>query len=163
VVGAAPTVGVSGGRNGFDAAFDGLYTAAFAVSVAMVGDAVLAEELTVEALARVCAEWRRVVRRGQPERHAFRIVCELAIDAVARREPIGAFEASAAGLQHDEALALQALPRRRREVVALGFYADLRDHEIAELLGVTLATVLAEQREARRELGAMLGVPVPRR
>src|SRR5262249_3110269 len=95
-----------------------------------------------------------------------RHVVQLSIDAVARREPLEittAAPASPAGgslLQHDEARALKSLPRRRREVVGLWFFAQMGKRDIATLLHVKPKIVDAELALARESLAAALGVDV---
>jgi DNA-directed RNA polymerase specialized sigma24 family protein len=146
----------------FDAAFDALYEPTARLATALVGDEVLGEEITVEALAHVSAEWRRIQRRGADAEHCAALVATtLAIDAVARREPIDGLaepDASDLRLRHDEAIALRALSRRRREIVALSFYAGLEVADIAALLRMPEKKVAPELRAARDELSVALGV-----
>jgi DNA-directed RNA polymerase specialized sigma24 family protein len=147
---------------GFDAAFDALYEPTERLATALVGDAVLGDEITIEALAHVCVEWRRIQRRKPDATHcAALVVTTVAIDAVARREPIEGIaepDASDLRLRHDEAIALRALSRRRREIVALSFYAQLSVDDIAALLRMPPKKVAPELRAARDELSVALGV-----
>lgn len=149
----------------FDRQFDGLLTRAWTLADAIVGDPILADEIATEALARVCADWKRVATR-RPDAVLARHVVQLSIDAVARREPLdlvaglGAAAPDGPMLQHDEARALKALPRRRREVVGLWFFAQMGKRDIAALLHVKPKIVDAELNLARQALAASLGVDV---
>jgi DNA-directed RNA polymerase specialized sigma24 family protein len=153
----------------FDEAFDDLLARAYSLALAMVGDALLAEELTVEALARTRVDWSRVVRRGRADGYVARQITLLAIDAVARREPVLPIDTPPAAdrdesddgyeraerasdairLRHDEARALRALPRRRREIVALWCFAGCTKPDVAEMLGITTLVVDTELELAR--------------
>lgn len=149
---------------GFDATFDGLLARAWTLAEKIVGDPILADDLATEALARLCADWKRAGAH-RPDAVLARHVVQLAIGAVARREPLGITTAGAPLgseplLRHDEARALAALPRRRREVVGLWFFAQLGKRDIATLLHVKPKTVDAELARARASLRAALGVDV---
>ena len=54
------------------------------------------------------------------------------------------------------AAALQRLERREREAIALRFGGDLRNAEIAELLGVSVANAQQILSRALRRLGRIL-------
>ena len=53
--------------------------------------------------------------------------------------------------------ALRALPVRQREVLALRFYFDLPDQEIADALGISKSTVRSTAHRGVRALGRTLG------
>ena len=53
--------------------------------------------------------------------------------------------------------ALRALPVRQREVLALRFYFDLPDQEIADALGISKSTVRSPAHRGVRALGRTLG------
>jgi DNA-directed RNA polymerase specialized sigma24 family protein len=150
----------------FDTVFDALLTRAWTLAEAIVGDPILAEEIAIEALARMCVDWKRVADH-RPDLVLARHVVQLSIDAVARREPLEVTTAATAVpapggalLHYDEASALKALPRRRREVVGLWFFAQLGKRDIATLLKVKPKIVDAELALAREALAESLGVDV---
>lgn len=116
----------------------------------LTGDRAVAEELVQDAFLRLhahldtadepAAYLRTTVvnlcrgdgrRRTTARRHA---------PAVARQRPL---TTAAPPLPHDVAevwLALQSLPRRRRDALVLRYYADLPTAEVARLLGARPAT-----------------------
>ncbi|MDP9863884.1 MULTISPECIES: SigE family RNA polymerase sigma factor [Streptosporangium] len=53
--------------------------------------------------------------------------------------------------------ALQRLPRRRREVLLLRFYAELSEEETAQAMGVSRGTVKSTTHRALDALGRLLG------
>lgn len=55
--------------------------------------------------------------------------------------------------------ALEALPRRQREVTVLHYYLDLDVVEVARILGVSVGAVKASLHWARRALARSLGEP----
>jgi RNA polymerase sigma-70 factor (sigma-E family) len=59
---------------------------------------------------------------------------------------------------HDRAVldAIRALPRRQRECVALRYYLDLSEAEIAVTLGITAGTVKSHTHRARQSLARTL-------
>ncbi len=149
----------------FEDAFDHLFARAYSLALAMVGEALLAEELTVETLARTRVDWTRIVRRSRPDWYVVRVVTLLAIDAVARREPVlevtadpdAADDDSGIRLHHNEATALRALPRRRREVVALWCFGGYAKPDVAAILALDPSVVEAELELARVPLQQALG------
>jgi RNA polymerase sigma-70 factor, ECF subfamily len=58
----------------------------------------------------------------------------------------------------DLRMALEALPRRQREVVVLHYYLDLPVASIGAVLGVEVGTVKTSLFRARRTLASALGV-----
>src|ERR1700686_4123873 len=64
--------------------------------------------------------------------------------------------AEAAWLQWRIHRALETLPEREREVIALAYWSDLSQSEVAEKLGIPLGTVKTRTRSALAHLGDLL-------
>lgn len=134
----------------------------------------LAEDIVQEVLARAQGRWARIVHADYPERYVKRMVTNEflswrrrraarvvplslpALDQVAGSTPDPA-------VQRDERDALlaqvAALPPRQRAVIALRYYEDMPDAEIAEILGCGRATVRSH---ASRALAALQTALAPR-
>jgi RNA polymerase sigma factor (sigma-70 family) len=54
--------------------------------------------------------------------------------------------------------ALDALPRRQRDVVVLRYLADLPEADVAEIIGCSLGTVKSNASRARAALRAVLTI-----
>ena len=124
-----------------------------AVARRIVGDPALAEDLAAEALARAYAHWPRLRRSEHAEGWLFRVVTNLAIDHVRRRPPdLRAEQVSdeieTLTLRLALVDALGRLPRRQREVVALRYFSDLSEVDVAGALGVSLGSVKTHHRRA---------------
>lgn len=52
--------------------------------------------------------------------------------------------------------AIDALPRRQREVLALKYFLDLGEHDIAEILGISRGTVASTASRALTALARLL-------
>lgn len=147
---------------------DGLLRTAYLVT----WDLGEAEDCVQEALAITARHWRRVERMASPGGYARTVTLRLALKEKARRSrrpgPLaeGAQVADArpqAALEaidtRSELLALLArLPRNQRAVLALRYYVDLSEVEIADQLGWPVGTVKSTAARAldrlRREIGA---------
>jgi RNA polymerase sigma-70 factor (sigma-E family) len=145
-----------------DAALEHLYAAHWRqlvrLGVLLVRDQGTAEEVVQDAFVAVHDRWHRlrdpdkalaylrqsvvnrsrsVLRhRGVVERHA------------ARERPLGALPGAEDAVLLTERRAavldaLQALPRRQREVLALRYYLDLSETDIADALGISRGSVKA--------------------
>ena len=145
-----------------DQALDQLYAAHWRslvrLAVLLVHDVSLAEEIVQDSFVAVHGRWRRlrdpdralaylrqtVVNRGRSalrhrgvvERHAE------------RERPVttlpGADQTVMADNRRDRVLdALRALPARQREVLALRYYSELSEAEIAEALGISRGAVVS--------------------
>lgn len=145
-------------------------TPALARSALLVaGDVHAAEDLVQETLARVAQRWSRLVRRGDPDAYAHRVLHNVAIDAWRRRErrPREVGEPLADGRDasplHDGTAdqrlllreALGRLTPRQRAVLVLRYYEDLTEVQTAAVLGCSPNTVKTQARAALARLRAL--------
>jgi RNA polymerase sigma-70 factor (sigma-E family) len=133
----------------------------------------LAEDITQEVLVRAQARWSRIGRLDAPEQYVKRMVLNEflswrrrraarliplsreSLDLVAPPVPDGA----TAWDERDAALRLIArLPRRQRAAIALRYYEDLSDEQIAEMLGCRTVTVRSHISRALATLRTALPV-----
>ena len=148
------------GRPGrsFRGEFDDLLAGAYALARELVGAPVLAEEIAVDALARLRVDWAHAVRAEATYATLTRNVVRRAIDAMATREPlptiVGVIEPPAGRIDHDIAVALRRLPRRRREIVALVELADCEPSDAARIVKQPLPVIERELRAGRAALAA---------
>lgn len=142
-------------------------------------DLASAEDLVQECLFRVARRWPRVRSMEHPTAYARRIVVNLALDDAKRRrrhdsEMHGSDRLSLPE-RHDEAAAralgmvettsellgvLGTLARRQRAVLALRYFDDLSEAQVAEILGCSVGTVKSTASRALERLRNVL-VPVP--
>jgi RNA polymerase sigma-70 factor (sigma-E family) len=126
-----------------------------------------AEDLAQHAYARAFAAWRRV-RAGDAEAYVRRCIVNANIDWWRRRtwherpsavlpEPARGPGGDAGSVIADRDLVMRALSRltdRERAVIALRFYLDLPEAQIAEELGIRLGTVKSTTARALAKLRA---------
>lgn len=119
-----------------------------------------AEELAEVTFERARAGWGTFdPARGSPRTWLLAIARNAYIDWRRRGGGKGADEAAMRGGGAPDpqlAAALQRLERREREAIALRFGGDLRNAEIAELLGVSVANAQQILSRALRRLGRIL-------
>ena len=147
-------------RWGADAALDELYAAHWRqlvrLSVLLVRDVGLAEEIVQDAFVAMHGRWGRlrepdkalaylrqtVVNRS---RSALRHRAVVTRYEAAQRMPAvqpGADEPAVAAVRRDAVLdALRRLPPRQREALALRYYLDLSEAEIADAMGISRGAV----------------------
>jgi RNA polymerase sigma-70 factor (ECF subfamily) len=124
--------------------------------VAYSGDPEIASDAVAEAFTQA-------LRRGdaliQPERWIWKVAFRVAAGALKMRslpiEPhLGSYE------MPDDALLmtglLRRLPTKQRAALVLHYYADLPNPRIAEILGVSVATVRVHLSQGRRRLRRLL-------
>lgn len=133
----------------FDLAFDELFGRAYRLAYRIVGSGPEAEDVAAEALARACSDWARVSRMEHRDAWVLRVATNLAMDHV--RGPRGKVDAVAPVEITDDPTerltlrltlvdALRTLPTRQREALALRYFGDLTDGEIAKALGISTGT-----------------------
>lgn len=131
----------------------------------------LAEDITQEVLVRAQARWARIGGLDAPERYVKRMVLNEFLSwrrrRAARQIPLsresldGLVPATADRTadwdERDAAMRLIAtLPPKQRAVIALRFYEDLSDEQIAEQLGCRTGTVRSHLSRALATLRAAL-------
>jgi RNA polymerase sigma-70 factor (ECF subfamily) len=150
--------------DGFEQAFDGLFTRAFLVARRILGDATAAEDVAAEATARAYAHWRRIGDQPWREGWIVRVASNLALDATRARARVVADAPSDQVVEDDDvavrlalAAALKRLPRRQREAVALRYLAGLSEAEVAATLRVSAGSVKTHLHRGVHTLRARLG------
>ncbi|MEN3360481.1 MAG: hypothetical protein V7637_4463 [Mycobacteriales bacterium] len=154
----------------FDDFVAGSATRLLRAAVFLVTDRHLAEDLVQIAFERTARHWRRVVRSGNPEAYARKVLVNLAIDDTRQRrrkpqvagggaqelERIGgaAPDRRFADLERRDLVerSLAALPPRQRAVLVLRYWCDLTEREIAADLGVSTGTVKSQAARALARL-----------
>jgi RNA polymerase sigma-70 factor (ECF subfamily) len=150
---------VEGIGEGFEDAFPQLFLPAFRVAVRILGDVAEAEDAAAEALARALRSWDRVGPLPYREAWVVRVASNLAIDRFRRRArtavPTEGYVADFADdvtLRVALAVALRALSRRQRQVVAMRYLAGLSEADVAGFLGISTNSV---KKHTARGLGAL--------
>jgi len=156
-----------------DAEFQEFYEANYGRIVALVaavlGDRDQAEDVAQETFMRALTRWPRIGGYELPEAWVRRVALRLAVDSGRRfRRGIRVSVKLAAQRQAAEpgpgdsiaftalGAALQRLPVREREVLALYYLADLPVEAIARERGLPLGTVKTRLAAGRRRLEAEL-------
>jgi RNA polymerase sigma-70 factor (sigma-E family) len=114
----------------------------------------LAEDITQDVLVRAQARWSRIGRLDAPEQYVKRMVLNEFLSWRRRRaahlvfvptlEGMTPHEPDRTGAVDDLDLArrlIADLPPKQRAAIALRYYEDLTDEQIAELLGCRTGTV----------------------
>jgi len=123
----------------------------------LLRDRELAHDLTQESFARMVARWRRI---EDPPSYLYRVATNLVRRAWrARATDRDVMDAVAAESTHSQPgpdadvmslkAAVDALPRRLRDVVLLHYYADLPVDAVARAVGRPAGTVKRQLSEAR--------------
>jgi RNA polymerase sigma factor (sigma-70 family) len=147
----------------FEAAFSELAVPAFRVALRILGNVTEAEDVSAEALARALRSWDRV--RDMPHRKAWvvRVASNLAVDRARRRPPQIVAPvpvpdlAEALTLRLALGAAMQALPRRQSQVIAMRYLGGLTEDEVAQSLGISPNSVKKHSQRAMAALRTRLG------
>jgi RNA polymerase sigma-70 factor (sigma-E family) len=138
--------------------------ALLAFATVLTGQRATAEDITQEVLIRAHGRWDQIAPLDRPELYVRKMVLNEFLSwrrrswrTVPAANPIPAQDpANDHAASYDEHAAMLAqiskLPGRQRAVLALRYYEDRSDAEIAELLGCAPATVRAY---ASRALAAL--------
>jgi RNA polymerase sigma-70 factor (sigma-E family) len=140
------------------------------LSVLLVHDQGVAEEVVQDCFVSMHARWSRlrdpdralaylrqsVVNRSRSHLRHQTVVRRHLARETPPRPASGADDASSVGAQRNAVLdALRRLPRRQREVIALRYYLDLSEADIAETLGISRGAVKSH---ASRGAAALRGL-----
>jgi RNA polymerase sigma factor (sigma-70 family) len=149
----------------FDQMFPELFRSGYRVAYRLLGSREDAADCAQEACARACADWPKLTRSGSPLPWVVRVSSNLAIDRWRRAQRTRARGASSIAPVFDpdpERLdlyhALDALPRRQRDVLVLRHLADMSEAAVAEVLGCSVGTVKSSAARARAALRAVLTI-----
>ena len=148
----------------FDQMFPELFRSAYRVAYRLLGSREDAADCAQEACARACADWSKLTRVGSPVPWVVRVSSNLAIDRLRRLQRTrGRSEAAVAVFDPDPERvdlyrALDALPRRQRDVLVLRHLADMSEAAVAEVLGCSIGTVKSNASRARAALRAVLTI-----
>lgn len=136
----------------------------------------LAEDITQEVLLRAQSRWSRIVQLEQPEAYVKRMVLNEFLSwrrrRAARTVPMSQDGLdAAAGPQADPAdrivetdhlvRRIASLPPKQRAVVALRYFENRTDEEIADLLGCAVGTVRSHVSRALSTLRGAIAAPRP--
>jgi RNA polymerase sigma factor (sigma-70 family) len=133
--------------------------------LATVGDRQLAEELVADAFAKAWVAWPKVRRHPAPPAWIVRTALNSGVSRWRKhRHELALADhdtAVTAPVSMDHALvaALQQLPKRQREVVALRVFLDMDTESTAEALGIAAGTVTAHLSRAVATLRLQLAPP----
>lgn len=132
-----------------------------------------AEDLAQQTLIRARRHWNKVVRATSPDAYVTRILTNTYLSsrqrARAGREVLRAVPETAASTTPSTAEStlspihgelwphLLDLPPRQRAVVVLRFYEDLAEHDVAEMLDISVGTVKSTTHKALAHLRIALG------
>jgi RNA polymerase sigma factor (sigma-70 family) len=145
----------------FEDLFRVQYPRLVAVGLAVVGSVEVARDLAQETMTRAHANWETVANFDVPEAWLRRVMNNLLVDHLRRREAErGALERLArrpgptTSVAGESRLAemLAVLPERQRLVAALTYVGDLPVVDVAAALGIAPGTVKASLWKARRTL-----------
>lgn len=160
----------AGDRAAFERLYRALAETAFLVANATLNDSAQAEEVTQEVFLEI---WRRADRfepgRGSAQRWVRTIARNRAIDRVRTAEANRARDHYAAAAEGDEPVdpeqlvmerfkyhqlmrALRLLTVEHRQVLALTYFGELPQSQVAILLGIPLGTVKSRLSAALRHL-----------
>lgn len=154
-----------------DAALEQLYAAHWRqlvrLSVLLVRDQGLAEEIVQDAFVAVHGRWSRLRDPENALAYLRQAVVNRSRSALRHRAVVARHAASVRAVDtpdptpdtdRREAVldALRALPDRQREVLALRYYLDLSEAEIADTLGISRGAVKSHASRGAAALRALL-------
>jgi RNA polymerase sigma factor (sigma-70 family) len=178
---------MSGMDESFVARFEELYGVGYRASFAVLGNRADAEECAQEACARALVRWRRVqtyapawvarvatnqaIDRARRRMRADRAVPQLAASAgLSAGGSTGSSSGQSSGQssgtadsavlsarRHDLVVALDALPRKQREMVVLRYLVDLSEQQTADALQCSVGTVKSSTARGLEKLRSRLG------
>lgn len=147
------------------------YTPMCRLAYVILGDGSLAEEVVMEALVKTYSGWRRIRDLDRSEAYLRQAVVNGCRSKIRRKvlearvAPILRHRAEQRHTQRTDVdpdikrevwRAVRALPERQRACVALYYYEDLPEGEIADVLGCSVGTVKSQLFKARAKLQVLL-------
>lgn len=136
----------------------------------LCGDWHLAEDLTQNTFTKLYRAWTRIERHEAMDSYARRVLLRTFLDERRRpwrrEQPTQPESAELDTVSYDEPssseqellrTALLRIPKRRRAVLILRFWADHSVEQTAELLGCTEGTVKSQTSRGLADLRAVLG------
>ncbi len=134
----------------------------------LTGDWLSAEDLVQEALARAWPKWAAIERVDNPGAYVSKIVVNVYLNGRRRRrlevwplpEDVPDLRDALEVRDQRQALlvALRGLAPRQRAVIALRYFDDLTERQVAEALGCSIGTVKSTAARALRALREMPGL-----
>jgi RNA polymerase sigma-70 factor (ECF subfamily) len=146
----------------FEPWYKAFHASLVTVVAASTGDVDLARDAADEALARAWRHWDRLSVASSPEGWAYRVALNVVRRRLRRRSMERNLlrrhvrEAVVPGPTGELWLMVEGLARRQREAVLLRHVGQLTEPEIAEVMGVTRATVSTTLRAAYARLAIEL-------
>ena len=142
----------------YDGAFERLWTRAYKVSFQIVRSREDAEDVAMETMVRALRDWRLL--GPTPDPWVAKVATNMSIDVWRRAQRrrnhdlLGRLGTSEYQTEDGMVLreALVKLPKRQREVVAMRYFLDMTEQEIASSLGCSPGTV---KQHASRGLAAL--------
>ena len=140
------------------------YPALLRFAYFVTGDASVAEDLVQDSFVRIYRAGGRVDREGF-QTYARKTIVNLnrsrfrraARDRAARPDEAVSSDTAAYALRDEMWNAIQALSPRQRAVIALRFYEDMKEHEVAAVLGMSVGSVKKHGDRAMTKLRGQLG------
>ena len=138
----------------------------------LCGDWHLAEDLTQIAVTKLYRSWGRIERHDTLDQYARRVLLRAFLDERRRpwrrefstipEDPV--LDQTAPSTSPDERLllrtALLKIPKGRRAVLVLRYWADLSVEQVAQVLGCSIGTVKSQTARGLADLRAVLGSPI---
>jgi RNA polymerase sigma-70 factor (ECF subfamily) len=164
----------TGDRSAFDDLYRRYARPVFGLALRRLGDRGRAEDAVQETFAsiwRSAASYRpergpgapwlyAVARNAIVDRARARVDVPAEVPDEAAAEPGPADRAEQSWVAWRVHRALEELPEREREVIALAYWSGLSQSEVAEFLGIPLGTVKTRTRSALTRLSEILGEDV---
>lgn len=140
------------------------------VALLMLGDPMVAEEVTMDAFVAAYSGWRRLDSVDRPEAYLRRVVVNLCCSRVRRRaaerraqartgrpdDTVPPWDPTADERSRAVLAAVAGLPDRQRACVVLHYFEHLPVAEVATTLDCSTGTVKSQLAKARARLGNAL-------
>ncbi|MDX6296224.1 MAG: hypothetical protein QOI51_81 [Nocardioidaceae bacterium] len=145
-------------REGFDAFVRARLPDLVRFGRALTGSTEAGQDLVQDALERTILAWNRLDSRSDPEGYVRRIMVNRNISIwrkFGREHPTDEiFDRGTEDTHLDDDLwrALKSLPTKQRAVIALRYYEDMSEADIARTLGCSVGTVKSQASKALAKL-----------